>query len=161
MTYDSKLIGREIEQKALRQALQRAVDGQGELLLVSGEAGMGKSRLVDEVLGTSTIPYLRYACHELRTPAFAPITAILRQYLNHTSVSVDLREIGPLATYLNLLLPELGPAPENSGDQSTLMEAITIALSTLSSTQPATIVIDDLQWADNATLDTILSLINY
>ena len=55
----------------------------------------------------------------------------------------------------------MGPAPENGGDQTAMMEAIAVALTKLASAEPAAIVIDDLQWADNATLDTILSLANY
>jgi ATP/maltotriose-dependent transcriptional regulator MalT len=65
---------------------------------------------------------------------------------------------GALADYLNLLMPELGPVPADAGDQPTLHEAIRAALATLSGEWPAAIVIDDLHWADNATLDVILSL---
>jgi len=159
MSYNTQLIGREAEQKILRQALKQAQEGQGGFLLVGGEAGMGKTRLVDEVLSATGELYLHYACHELRTPAFAPIASILRQYMNHTAV--DFKDIGPWAACLNLLLPEMGPEPEDSGDQSTLLEAINVALSVLSNIKPAAIVIDDLQWADNATLDVILSLANH
>jgi len=159
LAYKSRLIGRAAERASLLQAWQQASAGRGELLLVGGEAGMGKSRLVEEILGNSAELYLHYGCYELRTPTFAPIASILRQYMNRTAV--ELAEVGPLANYLNLLLPELGPSPEDSGDHTALMEAIARALTRLAGDQPAVIVIDDLQWADNATLDTILSLVNY
>jgi DNA-binding CsgD family transcriptional regulator len=156
MTFPGKLVGRGVEQKAIRATLNEALAGRGGLLLVGGEAGMGKTRLVDEVLTSTGELYLKYACQELRTPAFAPVAAILRQYLRLTSG--DLSDCGALAGYLNLLMPELGPVPADEGDQPTLHEAIRAALASLSAERPAAIVIDDLHWADNATLDVILSL---
>lgn len=158
MIYENKFTGRDTEQATIRQIMMKALNGQGELLLVGGEAGLGKTRLVNEALNNSGGQYIRYACHELRTPTFAPIASILRQYMRQTSI--DLNEIGPLANYLHLLLPELGAVEKDSGNQSTLLEAIANAFLAMSQIQPATIVIDDLQWADNATLDVFLSLAN-
>jgi DNA-binding CsgD family transcriptional regulator/exonuclease VII small subunit len=156
MHYAGKLVGREQERQAIGKALDAALAGSGQLLLLGGEAGMGKTRLADELLSSSGELTLKYACQEHRTPAFAPVTAILRQYLRLTSG--DLSDCGALASYLNLLMPELGPVPANAGDQPTLHEAIRAALATLSAERPAAILIDDLHWADNATLDVILSL---
>lgn len=156
MSFPGKLVGRGREQKGIRAALDEALAGRGGLLLVGGEAGIGKTRLADEVLSSTGEIYLKYACQELRTPAFAPVAAVLRQYLRLTSG--DLSACGALADYLNLLMPELGPVPADAGDQPTLHEAIRAALATLSGERPAAIVIDDLHWADNATLEVILSL---
>lgn len=156
MSFPGKLVGRDGEQKAIRTALDEALTGRGGLLLVGGEAGIGKTRLVDEVASSTGELYLKYACQELRTPAFAPVAAVLRQYLRLTSG--DLSACGVLADYLNLLMPELGPVPADAGDQPTLHEAIRAALATLSDERPTAIVIDDLHWADNATLDVVLSL---
>jgi DNA-binding CsgD family transcriptional regulator len=150
------LVGRAKEQNAIRAALDEALAGRGGLLLLSGEAGMGKTRLAIEAFSSTGELYLKFDCQELRTPAFAPVAAILRQYLRLTSG--DLSNCGMLAGYLNLLMPELGPIPADAGDQPTLYEAIRAALAGLSAERAAAIVIDDLHWADNATLDVILSL---
>jgi DNA-binding CsgD family transcriptional regulator len=156
LNFPGKLVGRGKEQRAIQASLDEALAGHGGLLLVGGEAGVGKTRLVDEVLASADDLCLKYACQELRTPAFAPVASILRQYLRLTSG--DLSDCGALANYLNLLMPELGPVPADAGDQPTLHEAIRAALAALSGERPAAIVIDDLHWADNATLDVILSL---
>ena len=64
---------------------------------------------------------------------------------------------GPLADHLALLLPELGPATPK-GDPATLFEAIRLALATIAAQQPTAIFLDDLQWADDATLELLPAL---
>ena len=95
MSFPGKLVGRDKEQTGIRAALDKALAGRGGLLLIGGEAGIGKTRLVDEVLSSTGELHLKYACQELRTPAFAPVAAILRQYLRLTSG--DLSAAGALA----------------------------------------------------------------
>lgn len=59
-----------------------------------------------------------------------------------------------LAPYLALLLPELGPAPPHT-DPAVLVEALCQAFVAIARTMPAVLVLDDLHWADNATLELV------
>jgi predicted ATPase len=64
---------------------------------------------------------------------------------------------GPLAAHLALLLPELGPAAAE-GDPATLFEVIRLAMSTIAARHPTALFLDDLQWADEATLELLPAL---
>jgi predicted ATPase len=64
---------------------------------------------------------------------------------------------GPLAAHLALLLPELGPAAPG-GDRATLFEAVRRALAAIAARHPAALFLDDLQWADDATLELLGAL---
>lgn len=59
-----------------------------------------------------------------------------------------------LLPYLAFLLPELG-APPKQVDHQTLVETISTALAAIARRNPSTIFLDDLQWADNATLELL------
>ncbi len=75
-----------------------------------------------------------------------PLIAVLRAYLRARPDGLD--ALGPLRAHLALLLPELGePAP--GGDRATIFEAIRRAFEEMG---PAVVVLDDLQWSDEATL---------
>ena len=148
-------IGREYEQAELRTALEAARRGQGRLVLVSGEAGIGKTYLVRSVLADNTLQILSAAASMGTTAPYAPLAAILRSYLRREPRG--LAGCGRLVDYLALLLPELGPASP-SGDAGALLEGIQCALTVIAQQRPTAIFLDDLQWADSATLETLAAL---
>ena len=150
------LIGRESEQTELNRALGVAIQGKGGLLLLAGEAGMGKTCLAEACLGRSDLAVFRGEASETATAAYGPIVTVLRAYLRANPTG-DFSGCGSLADFLPLLLPELGPAPADS-DQATLFEAIRCAFETIARRGPAAIFLDDLQWADNATLELLSTL---
>jgi predicted ATPase/DNA-binding CsgD family transcriptional regulator len=146
------LIGREKELSALRSAAERALKGSGTLVLVSGEAGVGKTRLAEEAARATDAPVLRGGATIDATPAHGPIVAALRSRLRTEPHALD--SVGPLRPHLALLLPELGEsAPET--DQQTIFEALRAALAAIG---PAVVVLDDLHWSDDATLDLLVQL---
>ena len=152
------LIGRQSEQKELNHLLNDVLNKKGKLVLVAGEAGMGKTRLVEECLKQSRLLMLKTAISETATPSYGPIVAVLRQWLR-VSKTADFAQCESLTPYLATLLPELGPVPAKS-DQNTLFEAIRCALSTIAHQQPTAVFLDDLQWADNATLELLPTLVD-
>jgi hypothetical protein len=87
--------------------------------------------------------------------AFAPLVEVLRAHLRSTGGGPLIE--GPLADHLALLLPELGPATRKA-HPATLFEAIRLALTTIAARQPTAIFLDDLQWADDATLELLPAL---
>lgn len=151
----STFIGREAERAELEEALARAVAANGSLVLLCGEAGIGKSRLAAEVLGTSdAVRFVRGTATPGCSP-FGPVVAALRAFLR---LAPDgLSDCGPLSPHLALLLPELGPA-RPTDDRATLFEAIRCGLASLASTGPAAIILDDIHWSDEATLELLAAL---
>jgi predicted ATPase/DNA-binding CsgD family transcriptional regulator len=155
MAARGSLIGRDDERDRLQARLQRAIAGHGGLVLISGEAGVGKTRLMDELAASTDVPVLRGAANHDATSAYGPIVAALRSYLR--AVPDGLGDCGPLGDHLRLLLPELGPAPGDV-DRTTLREAVRYAFARLSDEHGALVVLDDLQWSDAATLELVAEL---
>ena len=142
----SALFGREGERALLTDAVRRARDGHGSLLLLSGEAGVGKTRLAGEVAAAADVLVLRGAASSSAVAPHGPLVAVLRAYLRGRPGGFD--DLGPLRAHLALLLPELGE-PAAGGDRATIFEAIRRAFAAIG---PALIFLDDLQWSDEATL---------
>jgi len=152
---DLDLIGRQGEQAALDQMLAATHSGGGGIVLLAGEAGVGKTRLLEVCLARTRLLVLKGETNELATPPYGPIIAALRAYLR--TQPDGLAACDPLVRHLALLLPELGPTP-NTTDHGTLVEAIRCAFATIARDRPAVLVLDDLQWTDNATLELVPTL---
>jgi DNA-binding NarL/FixJ family response regulator len=150
-----ELIGRGHEQAALTEAIAAAASGHGGVILVVGEAGVGKSRVARAALATSGFRVLAGSAGPGGTSPYAPVVAALRSYLR--TVPDGLRDAGPLAAHLALLLPELGPPPAQS-DFPTLVEALRAALVEMGRVQPTAVFLDDLHWADAASLELLPAL---
>src|SRR5262245_15838855 len=149
---DDRLIGRGAERAELERHLAAARRGRGGIVLLAGEAGVGKTRLAEVVLGDAGLRVLEAVATPEATPPYGPIVAALRAY--RRAVPDGLADAGPLAPYLALLLPELGPAPA-AGDRATLFEAVRGALAAVARRGPAALFLDDLHWADDATLELL------
>jgi len=148
------LVGREAELARLAAALEGAAEGSGGIVLLCGEAGIGKSRLA-EAATADAASVLRGAATEGSAVPYGPIVDALRSRLR--SDPQALGECGPLLPHLALLLPELGePAAET--ERATIFEAVRCALAHLAAEQPLTILLDDLQWSDETTLELLAAL---
>ena len=149
------LVSREAEYTWLSEAVERARAGAGSLLLLSGEAGVGKSRLAAEVAQKSGVLVLRGSATSGGAAPYGPIVAALRSRLR--SDPDALGGLGSLRPHLALLLPELGEAAAES-DQATIIEAVRCAFAELAADGPAIVILDDLQWADEASLELLAAL---
>jgi DNA-binding CsgD family transcriptional regulator/tetratricopeptide (TPR) repeat protein len=135
----SPLIGRGAQLEALEQLYSRAANGQGAVTLLWGEAGIGKTRLLDELSTLARAAGARVgaaACFESLCPPFAP-----------------LREAFSL-----LGIPEPFAAPHGAQQprsEAARYRALLDAVESLklAATTPLVLIIDDLQWADFATLE--------
>ncbi|MEV4114592.1 AAA family ATPase [Nonomuraea sp. NPDC049695] len=160
-------VGRAEELAALSDSFDEARKGTVTSVLLGGEAGVGKTRLVQrfaEQCQAGGAHVLFGACVELSTEglAYAPFTAALRQLV---------REQGPAAVAALLpggaerdlarLLPEFG---EPSGDGETdagrarLFEQFLTLLERLADARPTVLVIEDIHWADRSSRDLIAFL---
>lgn len=154
MSEQHPLVGRASEIAELTDAFEQARQGSGSLVLLAGEAGVGKSSLARET-GSAADSLLLGAATEGAPVAYGPVVAALRSRLRTEPDA--LAGCGPLLPHLALLLPELG-APAAESDRATIFESIRCALSHLGAEEPAVVVLDDLQWSDDTTLELLAAL---
>jgi len=153
------LIGRDGERDLIREALSRTQSRAGALVFVTGEAGIGKSRLAREAgraageLGLNVIQG-RAVAGGLHIPFRPFVEALLTEF--RESGPPDLPELRPYRQALARLSPEWGHA---AGEVSPLLvhEAVLRLLSALAEGRGLALTLEDLHWAD---LDT-LSLLEY
>jgi DNA-binding SARP family transcriptional activator/predicted ATPase len=165
----SMLIGREREWKQLHDIWQRTTDGGPHFVLVSGEAGVGKSRLAEEFLlwasqqGAITAKARYYAAEGQLS--LAPVTDWLRSEGLRAPLrqldSVWLTEVARILPELLVEQPEL-PHYESVteyGQRQRFFEAMARAI--LHTPQPLLLLIDDLQWCDQETLAWLHFLLRF
>ena len=164
-------IGRARERNTLQGAFERTSEGQPVAVLVAGEAGVGKTRLVNEfsdAVRSEGSRVLLGGCIELSQGSlpFAPIVEALRGLVESTEPEALDELLGPARPELGRLLPELaagspqrevGPGPDFA--QGRLFEQFLGLLQRLAERSPTILIIEDLHWADDSTLDLIRFLL--
>src|SRR4051794_31742016 len=143
----TELVARTEEQEHLVAVLAGARAGAGRIVLLGGDAGVGKTRLAAEAASGWDGRVLTGAAVPGAAP-YGPLVAALRSLLRTDPRALDGR--GPLADHLHLLLPELGPPPPAT-DRATIYESVCRALAHLATEDPVLVVLDDLHWSDQAT----------
>jgi DNA-binding NarL/FixJ family response regulator len=154
MSTQTPLVGRADELSRLSEAIEAARRGEGSLFLLAGEAGVGKSRLAQEAAASAEV-VLYGAASNGATVAYGPIVAALRSRLRVDPEA--LADCGSLLPHLALLLPELGTGAEES-ERATIFEAVRCAFAHLGAERPVVVVLDDLQWSDDTTLELLATL---
>jgi DNA-binding SARP family transcriptional activator/tetratricopeptide (TPR) repeat protein len=152
------LVGRDAELAVLWQALDGALAGRGQLGLLLGEAGIGKSRLVDELLAEATrrgARVLMGRCYELeQVLSFRPWAQAFRDAGLGAAPPAGLNPVWQAE--LVRLLPEWGAPGSSSAtepeDYVRLFEAVTQLVACVTAHQPTVVVLEDLHWADEMTL---------
>jgi len=157
-------INREQERLDIRMMLDRAMTGAGGMLFLGGGPGIGTSRLASEVAGEATSKgwlVLSGRCAEEGSAPYAPFREILAAAVAASttrSLQEAAKDNGPLISQLvpNLRQKVRGMAApaEIPADKlrERLFHSIFDFLSDVRGTKPLLIVLDDLQWADNATV---------
>lgn len=174
-----RLCGRETEAKVLKASFEHASAGQGQLVLVSGYAGVGKTMLVNEILrpiamGKGYYSYGKFDQLRQNIP-YAPIAAalgnVIRQLMTESSERLEkwrkriLRAVGSNGAVLTALIPELEMIIGRQPPVETLQlrEAQNRFLTVFGNLvkifaikdRPIVIFLDDLQWADFSSLQLI------
>jgi len=145
------MIERERELAVLAEAAVRAEEGRGSLLLLPGEAGIGKTRLAEEAIAASGFAAARGTARSGGSP-YAPVVGAIRACIRQEPDV--LAAAGPAVKQLGALLPELG-TPAATPDRETLVEAIRCAFEAIAGRRPTVVLLDDLQWTDAATLELV------
>lgn len=162
------IAGRRSELVASRRHLE---SGSG-LLLVIGEAGIGKSRLVETAASQATDVFVaRGACLPLSAQVpLLPVTDALRHLFEADGgqrFKEALADCPPyVGTALHRLLPELDdlvpapPCPDGQWWRQRLLSAVGAVLSALAAARPTAVLFEDLHWADATTLDLLEHLLS-
>jgi DNA-binding CsgD family transcriptional regulator len=161
------LVGRDEQMAALDAAFASVRRGGPSAVLLGGEAGVGKSRLVREFGRTAASAGARVltgGCLELGIDGlpFAPFTAVLRDLVHEMGADAVAAMLpGRTTRGLARLLPELGE-PDTGGDpaeaRARLFEEVLSALDHLTRQSPVVLVIEDAHWADRSSRDLLTFL---
>ena len=160
-------VGRIEELELLEAARIRAADADPAVVLVGGEAGVGKTRLVAELAARCAAEGMRVqygGCVPVGTDGlpYAPIVEGLRPLPDELGIETVRELAGPSWRELARLLPSLGePEAGLAGQaaQARLFELLLGLLSRLSRQTPITLVVEDLHWADQSTRDLLAFLV--
>lgn len=164
-TLSSTMVGRDADLADLMRAFESADAGEPTAVLIEGEAGIGKSRLVREFEASVSSHADVHAGWFLdlgsaRTP-FGPLIGILRSLVAVLGPDEALAAVGAGGEALRMLLPEL--ATEAVRRDRTSPEALRDAIATLieaaAAQRPQVILIEDLHWADDSTLALLAFLL--
>jgi DNA-binding SARP family transcriptional activator/tetratricopeptide (TPR) repeat protein len=157
-------VGRAREMGALRAAWTRAARGHGNVVLIEGEAGVGKSRLGDELARLVQSEGGRTFVGTTAAPESTPYQSIVEALRSAMPLLLARPPVAARRAALARLLPELRdsaapevPAPEQPADRelARLHDALTDAVRRLATPRPTLIVLEDLQWAGSATIEAL------
>jgi DNA-binding CsgD family transcriptional regulator/tetratricopeptide (TPR) repeat protein len=156
------LVGRKGELATLRAALASASSGQANAVLLGGDAGVGKSRLLAELVkAAAEATVFSGRCLDVDEAGlpYLPFVEALGQ------LTTAQRAIAAKWPVLRRLMPGLAPAEpagqiESTMEQMRLFDAVGGLFTELSEQQPVVIAIEDLHWADASTRDLVLFLVS-
>lgn len=159
------LINRQKELAVLHEALRGAFGRRGGTTVILGEAGVGKTRLAEELVREMHRRggcVLRGHAYETeRTLPFAPWVDVLREGLRLLDEAIESRPSPVWKGELAKLLPELGEPRTSSvgGNPTRVFEAVAHFLRDLASSRPLLLVLENLQWADETSLRLLAFLV--
>jgi len=164
----TSIVGRERELAELHRGLDDAASGRGRLLLISGEPGIGKTRLADEIAGVAEakrVALLVGHCSEEEAVPFLPFVEILERLVESIREPAELRrklgeegsELARLLPKLRRILPELPPPLNLAPAQSRrhFFNSFCDFAARIASEQPTLMILEDLHWADDSTLSLL------
>jgi predicted ATPase len=170
-----RLVGRTQELAQLRQLLARTTAGEPLVVLLGGEAGVGKTRLVEQLAAASgqDAHVLRGGCVPLGEEGlpFAPVIQALRGLADQLDADELQAVAGPARQELGRLLPDLawggeavagaGVAGAGQAGQGRLFELLLGVVQRLAAGAPLLWVMEDLHWADRSTRDLLAFLATF
>ena len=164
-------VGRGVEFGLLIGLVARLTTGAGQAVLIEGEPGIGKSRLMREVARYAEaqgLPTLATNCYEIdRAMPYQPVIDLVTRALDRASPAA-LRKISPVSlAELAALVPAVAERfpdlPQLSGDfpearQARLSRAVGQLLEATTEGRPLILMVDDIQWADDASAQVLHAL---
>lgn len=169
MAVSPPLIGREDELREVDEAFREAADGRPGAVMLGGEPGVGKSRLLAEFVGrvrADGATVLRGGCLDLGGGAlpYLPLAEMLRGLVRERGAGGVRAQVDRAWPELARVLPALAmgtdvaPA-EGSGSPSQLMGAVLRLVESCAQDAPTVLAIEDLHWIDRSTADLLVFLV--
>ena len=164
----SPYVGRTRERALLAGRLTAARDDTGGLVLIAGEPGIGKTRLAAEVCSQfEGLTVLIGGCHDGDVVPFAPFAEAFADWVRRTpaasvraSLGADAAVVARLAPAITEAVPDAGepvPIPADA-ETARLHDAVGQVLIRLGDAGPVALVVEDLHWADDATVGMLRTL---
>ena len=164
------LIGRETDLQRLDRLMTQSQEGNGQIALIAGEAGIGKSRLIREA--KERVPQgtmiLEGACFQTESVLpYAPVLDLFRNFLETHPPEEIAQMMGTSAPQLLKLFPELirdlpdlapSESPNPEQEKRRLFQALAGALTELAQRGPLLVILEDLHWSDSTSLEFLLLL---
>ncbi|ASU86168.1 helix-turn-helix transcriptional regulator [Nocardiopsis gilva YIM 90087] len=151
-------VGREAELKELLDDADAARREASTAVLITGEAGVGKSRLLREYADRAAMGrVVTGGCLELGVEGlpFAPFVTVLRLLARGTDLTPEQRP-----REMARLLPELGPVPESADEgRARMFEEVLTFFEAAAEPDGLTVIVEDLHWADTSTRDLLVFLL--
>ncbi len=160
-------VGREAERAELRQLLERAMTGSGSLVMIGGEAGVGKTRLIRELAQEAEkrgVTVRVGHCYEMEgSPPYIPFIEMIQQAIRAAApdpqalravLAESAPEIARIVPELRRLFPDLPPPLDLPPEQERhyIFTSIREFVQRASSINPLVVVIEDLHWGDDPSL---------
>jgi tetratricopeptide (TPR) repeat protein len=156
-------VGRKQEHDRLARAWDEAKAGRRKVVFISGEPGIGKTRLAAELAATAHregAVVLWGRCDEGLGVAYQPVVEALRHYVRNCPADTFEAQLGRRRPQLARLVPELAegrsdravPSEDAETERLRLFEAVSELLGSVARSRPVLLVQDDLQWATRAAL---------
>jgi DNA-binding CsgD family transcriptional regulator/tetratricopeptide (TPR) repeat protein len=155
-------ISRQHELSVLCRALEEAQRRHGQIVLISGEAGIGKTRLAQEFAAVATsraVSVLWGRCVQGETsPPYWPWAQIVGSFAERCNVATLRRLLGPTIGRLSLIVPQVGErlgfptVADTDADRFQISNAVHRFLQRASQQTPVLLILEDLHWADQNSL---------
>ncbi|HET7009520.1 MAG TPA: ABC transporter substrate-binding protein [Anaerolineales bacterium] len=167
-----RIAGREAELAVVRGMWARATSGKTQTLIISGEAGIGKTRLVRELSALAEVSgglVLQGWCYAQPGEPYGPFQQILREAFDGMAETISAAPDFVAAAVLSLApeyqkrFPDVAPSPavDTAEGRQRNFEGAELLLSMLSQKRPVLLVLEDAQWADSGTLDLFRHLVQH
>ena len=159
------LVGRRDDVAALESAFEGVRRGRMATVFLTGDAGVGKTRLVQELAGRAedggAVVLLGGATDIAESPPFWPVASALRALLRSADGDAVRRVLTPWAAQLDELLTLRSAVPSLAGTQARVqtLELLHRVVLRLTARSAVVLVVEDLQWADRSTLDLLAYLV--
>jgi predicted ATPase len=168
-------IGRQLDLNALQLLIDRDISGQGQVVLLSGEAGIGKSRLVSEAktyAASHNVLILQGNCFQTdHSFPYAPFLDLFGSYFMKSAPISVTDDMKPLLSELSRLLPDVAllfPDLVSTSSASVMADpeqekrrffaVMTHFFTGLAAQQPILLIIEDVHWCDDLSLEFLLHL---
>ena len=154
------VVGRDQHFREIGHGLDRLAEGHGGALVIAGEAGVGKSRLLREAAAEAgrrhTHVLTGRAVERGRPLAFRPITEALFSHLRRSGPP-PLPELAPFRPLLGRLVPDWHLPGESPGEETLVAmgEAVLRLLGAVGGSGGCVLLLEDLQWADTETIEVV------